>query len=174
MPARVTASIDELAGLHEHCRAGRLYEIERWIERGHPLQLEDGVVVRGRRRPSALETALERGDHSMALVLLCNGYDPDREPYSPLDQVLEARRWDLLDLLLEWGADPRQVSPGQVFGTYQTEIFERFRALGVDLTAYNELAEVLANLLGSGEDRMHGRGALELSAPDGAGVGAAT
>jgi hypothetical protein len=50
----------------------------------------------------------------------------------------------LLDLLLEWGADPHQVCLTDLFGTYDSRLFERFRDLGVDLTEGHELAETLA------------------------------
>src|SRR5690606_19162861 len=55
------------------------------------------------------------------------------------------RRWDLLDLLLEWGADPNDVDLEHLFGTYQTELFERFLKLGVDFTVGHVLAETLAH-----------------------------
>jgi len=51
------------------------------------------------------------------------------------------RRWDLLDLLLNWGAD---ASLSDLFDTYNSTLYEPFRNRGVDLTAYHELAETLA------------------------------
>ena len=56
---------------------------------------------------------------------------------------LRNRRWDLLDLLLEWGADPKSVSVGDLFDSYNSKLFERFRELSVDLTAGHELAYAL-------------------------------
>jgi len=75
---------------------------------------------------------------------LCNGYDPDLESRCPLDFALRARRWDLVDLLLEWGADPRRASLSDLFDSYNSDLLERFHALGVDLTANHELAGALA------------------------------
>jgi len=103
------------------------------------------MTVKGRRLPSALEIALEAGNHALTLLLLCNGYDPNLERDSPLDLALRARRWDLLDLLLDWGADPQRVSLSDLFDTYQSDLFTRFSALGVDLTANHELARALAD-----------------------------
>jgi hypothetical protein len=91
-----------------------------------------------------LEIALEARNHALVLLLLCNGYDPNIEPGCPLDLALRARRWDLLDMLLEWGADVQQVSLSDLFDTYNSELWARFRSLGVDLTAGHELAEALA------------------------------
>jgi len=143
--ARTTADPDELADLHRLCREGHLYEVERWIQAGRPLQLAEGVTVNPRRRfKSALEIALEAGNHSLTLLLLANGYDPNEERYCPLDQALRDRRFDLVDLLLAWGADPHRVDLEDLFGTYNSELFERFRKLGVDLTTDHALAFTLA------------------------------
>src|SRR5262249_19841760 len=89
--------------------------------------------------------ALKAGHQALALLLLCNDYDPNLEPLSPLDLALCTRRWDLLDLLLEWGTDPRRVCLTHLFDTYRMELFERFLALGVDLTANHHLAQALAD-----------------------------
>jgi len=142
---RTTPDPGALTKLHQLCREGRLYDIEDWIRAGHPLQAAQGTTVKGRRLTSALEIALEAGTHALTLLLLCNGYDPNLERDSPLDLALRARRWDLLDLLLDWGADPQRVSLSDLFDTYQSDLFARFSALGVDLTANHELAQALAD-----------------------------
>jgi hypothetical protein len=113
---------------HRFCRQGRLHDVERWIEAGGPLQLARAAPQPRRRTASALEIALERQDQALLLLLLCNSYDLQSEPGSPLDDALRARRWDLLELLLEWGADPHRVSLEDLFGTYDSQLFERFRA----------------------------------------------
>lgn len=145
LPPRTTADPDELRELHELCREGRLYDVEDWIRSGRPVQLEKGPSPSPRHWRSALEIALEDGNHALLLLLLCNGYDPNLEEYSPLNRALRSRRLDLLDLLLEWGADPHRVDLDDLFGTYTTEMFERFQDLGVDLTAGHVLAENLAH-----------------------------
>lgn len=148
-PGRTTRQLcatrvsDDLSGLRSLCRDGRLYDVERWIDSGKPLQL-DQLPSRGRRPESALEIALDRGDQALVLLLLCNGYDPNREATSPLDRALRRRRRDLLDLLLDWGADPRHVTLDDLFATYDSELWERFRGLGIDLIARHALAEALA------------------------------
>ena len=43
------------------------------------------------------------------------------------------------DLLLEWGTDPRDIFVSDLLDTYDSKLFEKFRALGVDLTAGHEL-----------------------------------
>ncbi len=140
----MTSEPEKLAELHRLCREGRLYDVERWIKFGRPLQLAPGTPVRPRPRSSALEIALEDGNHALVLLLLLNGYDPNLEPQSPLDLALRTRRSDLLDLVLESGADPHRVSLSDLFDSYSTELMERFRTMGVDLTASHELASALA------------------------------
>jgi len=142
--AAATADPESLAELHQLCREGRVYDVERWIKAARPLQIEEDGSPKSRRATSALRIALEARSHSLVHLLLCNGYDPNLEPNSPLDLALQARRWDLLDLLLEWGTDPHRVDLEDLFGTYNSKLFERFRALGVDMTSGHALGETLA------------------------------
>lgn len=143
-PPRTTAATEELAQLHRLCREGRLYEAERWIRAGRPLQITPGTPIKRARATSALEIAVQTGNHALVYLLLSNGYDANQELRCPLDLALRARRLDLVNLLLEWGADPHDVDLGDLFDTYNSELFERFQGLGVDLTAGHALAESLA------------------------------
>jgi ankyrin repeat protein len=133
---------DDLTELHALCRDSRLYDVERWIASNRPLQLARSASHR--RVQSALETAIETGNHSLALLLLANGYDANEEVFSPLDLPLRNRRLDLLALLLDWGADPHAVDLDDLFGTYNSELFERFRLLGVDFCDGHALAAAIA------------------------------
>lgn len=142
---RSTSNAEALKELHQLCKESRLYEVERWIQAGKPLQLEDPSLVSRRHFNFALEIALEREDHALTVLLLCNGYDPNLEEYSPLDAALQSGRMDLLDLLLDWGADPNDVDLAELFDTYDSDLFQRFRDLGVDLTAGRSLAWTLAH-----------------------------
>jgi hypothetical protein len=87
--------------------------------------------------------AVECDSRALVLLLLCNGYDLELEQESPLNFALQCRRWDMVDLLLEWGADPHIVSLEDLFGSYRRELFEGFRDLGVDLCADHALAEAV-------------------------------
>jgi hypothetical protein len=72
-----------------------------------------------------LQIALEGGQHSLAFLPLRSGYRLELERYAPLDMVLEARRWDLVELLVEWGADLRSADVYTVLNTYNVELYER-------------------------------------------------
>src|SRR5712691_6057481 len=124
-PARTATEPGELAELHRLCREGRLYEVERWIRIGRPVQIAQGTLVKRTRVTSALEIAVQAGNHALVLLLLSNGYDPNQKLRCPLDVALRVRRFDLVSLLLEWGVDPHCVDLGDLFGTYNSDLFGR-------------------------------------------------
>jgi len=136
-------SPDDVRPLHQLCREGRFYDVERWIAEGKPLQLTPEALPRGARPKTALQIALETGQHSLATLLLQNGYRLELERYAPLDLALRFRRWDLFDLLLDWGGDLRSVDVYTVLDTYNADLYERFRASGFDLTERHEMASIL-------------------------------
>ena len=139
----LAAHADDVAELVQFCKAGRVYDVERWLQAGRPVQVSLEVPRKGQRKRSALEVSIECRNHALELLLLCNGYDQNHEVENPLDLALRTRQWDLVDLLLEWGADPHRVDLEDFFGTYRSELFERFWELGVNLTADHALAEAL-------------------------------
>jgi hypothetical protein len=142
---RLAGDVGELSGLLAACKAGRLYDAEAWIQSGGPLQLNKEATARATRLSSPLTVAVKAGNGDLLRLLLCNGYRAELEPSSPLDPVLALRRWDMLDLLLAWGADPKRADIGSILDTYQTAIFERFWSAGVDLAADGVMAFTLAN-----------------------------
>lgn len=141
----VAESLDEVEDLHRLCGEGRIYDIETWIKAGRPVQLAPEARPRGRRISTALQIALEAGQQSLLLLLLCNGYRLDLEPVCPLTRALAARRWDYVDLFWRWGADPRRVSADTIFDTYNSALFDRFHTAGVDFLAHHALADALGN-----------------------------
>src|SRR2546428_5468611 len=93
LPARTTMEPEELAELHQLCREGRLYDVERWIRVGRPVQIAQGTPVKRARVTSALEIAAQSGNHALVLLLLSNGYDPNQELCCPLD--VDRIRWKI-------------------------------------------------------------------------------
>src|SRR5262245_50153071 len=136
---------EDLSVLHQMCRDGRVYDVERWIAEGKPLQLAPDAVRKGTRPKAALEIALDSGQHSLALLLLSHGYKLEVERYVPLDLALRTRRWDLVDLLLERGADLQSADVYAVLNTYNVALYERFRAAGYDLTEGHEMGAILGH-----------------------------
>lgn len=117
----------------------------RTIAEGKPLQLAPDTILKRTRPKSALQIALESGQHSLASLLLSSGYRLELERYAALDIALQARRWDMVDLLLEWGADLKSADVYTVLNTYNVELYERFRAAGYDLTERHEMGAILGH-----------------------------
>jgi len=138
-------SPEDIRLLLQLCRFGRLYDVERWIDDGKPLQLTPEALPKGARPKTALQIALETGQHSLATLLLRNGYRLVFERYAPLDLALRSRRWDLFDLLLDWGADLKSVGIYTVLETYNTDLYERFWSSGYNLTERHAMASVLGH-----------------------------
>jgi ankyrin repeat protein len=136
---------EDVRPLHQLCREGRLYDVERWIAEGKPLQLTPEAVPKKTRPKTALKIAIETGQHSLVTLLLRNGYRLELERYSPLDLALRSRRWDLFDLLLDFGGDMRSVDVYTVLETYNADLYERFRAAGYDLTERHAMASILGH-----------------------------
>jgi len=138
-------SLEDVRPLHQLCREGRLYDVEGWIVDGKPLQVAPEALPKRSRSKTALQITLETGQHSLATLLLRNGYQLGLERYSPLDLALRSRRWDLFDLLMEWGGDLKGVDAFTVLETYNTDLYERFRAAGYDLTKHHAIADILGH-----------------------------
>jgi hypothetical protein len=123
-----------------------VYDAERWIRAGRPLQ---ALVYKASKKPrieTPLHAAIRTKHRDLVLLLLCNGYRLELEPTdwdSVLNVALSNRSFDLFDLLLKWGADPKNVDLSTLFDTYKTDLFERFDDLGIDLTKGHALAEAL-------------------------------
>jgi ankyrin repeat protein len=127
------------------CREGRLFDVDRWISEGKPIQIHPQSIAKNTRPKTALQIALETGQHSLVFLLLSRGYQLALERYGPLDLALQARRWDLFDLLLQWGADLKSVDVHTLLNTYNTALYERFSAAGYDLTAGHKMASLLGH-----------------------------
>jgi hypothetical protein len=141
---RVAKDFTEIAALLELCKQGRIYDVERWIQAGKPLQLAFRDVPSYQQIETPLVLALESHQFGLTLLLLCNGYRTDLEPHSPLDIALQDRAGDYVDLLLAWGADPTAADPDAVLDTYQISMMERFWTLRCDLTRERSLAYYLS------------------------------
>jgi hypothetical protein len=101
------------------CRERRLYDVERWIAEGKPLQLAPDAILKGTRPKTALQIALEGGQHSLAF-LLSSGYRLELERYAPLDMALgyhvRAGNEKGINLCLWAGADAHAPAPNPELG----------------------------------------------------------
>jgi len=100
------------------CEAGSIYAVERWIQDGKPLQVVPTAELYPM-NPTALTTAIEQDLEDLFILLLCNGYDPNGDAWSPLDSVLDANHLRFVDLLCSWGADLSKADPKLVIAPIQ-------------------------------------------------------
>lgn len=124
-------------------KGGRLYSIEKWIQEGRPIQARSYRLEK-RSASTPMSAAIESRQHDLVLLFLCNGYDPNADPICHLDTALRLRAWDIVDLLLDWGADPTKVEPEYVLDTYRSDLMERFLSLGTDFITSHPLASYLS------------------------------
>lgn len=139
---------EELRELVQLCLAGRVYDVERWIQEGRPIQATTYKRPRKAAVVSPLRTAIRKRHRDLVLLLLCNGCRLDLEIddwNSLLDEALKVRAYDILDLLLKWGADPTRVRTYNVLDTYKTDLIDLFWRAGVDYTQDRELVGFLAH-----------------------------
>ena len=134
----------ELEGLLALCRAGRLFDVEEWIRAGKPVARPTDTGS-GRRGRIPLQVAMEQGFHSLVQVLLEGGAPPTEGHYVALDHAVELRRPDLAALLLEHGADVRDVSMRYLLDVWQPDLVELFLSHGASLVHDKPIAWALIN-----------------------------
>ena len=92
------ASYEEIQPLIALCKAGRLFDVQKWIASGRPINPPSELKIR---KKSPLELAIALGFHSLVEVLLEGGTLVEDQRYSPLNHALGKRRLDLIMLLAE-------------------------------------------------------------------------
>src|ERR1700722_20404233 len=111
------------------CRAGRLYEIEQWIADGRSLDISE-AIKHGRQR-SLLEIAVEVGFHSL-VELIAKHETGQSAKDAALGDAVSSRRLDLVDLLLDNGADIKAVPLADVLLTWEPKLIRFFLDHGAD------------------------------------------
>jgi hypothetical protein len=139
---------EDIRDLIRLCSTGRVYDVEHWIQGGRPIQALNYKRPRKAAVLSPLRTAIRKKHRDLVLLLMCNGYRLDlegNERNSVLDEALTLRAFDIVDLLLEWGADPSMVSTYNVIDTYRTELIDTFWKAGVAYSTDPEFVLYLAH-----------------------------
>jgi hypothetical protein len=98
------------------CRAGRLYEIEKWIAAGKPLDVSE-ATKRGRHK-SLLEVVIETGFHG-SVELIAKHETSQSAKAGALGDAVSSRKLDLVELLLANGADIKAVPLADVLFTWE-------------------------------------------------------
>jgi len=120
------------------CRAGRLFEIEKWIADGKSLDISE-AIKRGRQR-SLLEIAVEVGFHSLVELIAKNGTSQSAKD-SALHEAVSSPRLDLVELLLANGAAIKAVRLVDVLLTWEPKLIRLFLDHGADCLEGRPFAE---------------------------------
>jgi hypothetical protein len=136
---------EDIKPLLDLCKAGKLFHVQEWIAAGKPVN-PPPIPKKGRRGKSPLETAIERGFHSLIEVLLRAGAVIEPEGVdSPMNKALQLRRLDIVKLLVEHGFDPRTVDMQRVFDSWDPEIMTYFIERGADIETGRPFAYAFSN-----------------------------
>jgi len=138
-------NFSEILPLIELCGHGKLYEVEEWIIAGKPLQGEPPDDRKLQRLLTPLEIAAAKGFHSLAGLLLANGYDPNGDDRSPLTEPVRSRDREMVVLLLKFGANPNDADFCEVLETYDRNLMDLFIEAGVDPCNGNAVARALSH-----------------------------
>lgn len=137
---KVASTLAELQHLLEFCKAGKLFEVQVWITSGRPVNLPR-PPGNGTRPRSPLDIAIELGFHSLVQVLLEAGACAENGTLDgPMLRALEKKRLDIIQLLVEHGAYPKEIDMRTVFSTWDPDIMEYFVEQGADVEAGRPLA----------------------------------
>lgn len=140
-PSPHLGGVRDLARL---CEQGCLHSVEQWFRDRSSRHAVDHRFSRTSRSSSPRQLAVESHQYDVVHLLLFKGYAMDLEEESPLNSTLKPRDWEVLDLLLAWGADPKRAEAGIAPDTYQPSLMGRFREFGLDLSRDHALAHCLA------------------------------
>ncbi len=120
---------DQAKALVALCRAGRLYEIEKWTAAGKSLDIS-ATIKRGR-QTTLLQIAVQTGFHSLVeLIARCDTNQSSKN--AALADAASARRLDLVELLLAHGADIKSVPLADVLLTWEPKMIRFFLDHGAD------------------------------------------
>jgi hypothetical protein len=120
------------------CRAGRLYDIGRWIAAGRSLDIS--ASSRRRRPETLLVVAVETGFHSLVDLVSKNEQSADVKT-AALCAAVSAKRMDIIELLCANGADPKTVPLDSVLFEWDPKLIRYFLDRGADPLEGHPFAE---------------------------------
>ena len=126
MPKR-EALPDDLAEFVGLCRVGKLFAVQEWIRLRKRFRCPDGNF-----RTTPLRVAVETGFHSLVEVLLQADTDQEEKDWA-LSHAISSRRLDLIELLVEYGANLGSVAFHEVVHSRHPGIIRWFVERGHDL-----------------------------------------
>jgi hypothetical protein len=132
--ARAPEDTKELVNL---CRTGRLYEIEKWIADGKPLDVPA-------KYGSLLQVAVQTGFHSL-IELIAKHENNQSSKNAALADAVALHRLDFIELLVENGAEVKSVPFSDVLLEWNPHIFRFFLDRGADAVEGSPFAVAFTN-----------------------------
>ena len=126
--ATSTAISEDGKELVHFCRTGRLYDIEKWIAGGKPLEVR---AAKNRKNKTLLQIAVETGFHSM-VELIAKHETSQLSKKAALADSVSQRRLDFVELLVENGAEITSVPLADVLLTWEPRLMRFFLDRGAD------------------------------------------
>ncbi len=127
--AAASSSAEAARELITLCRAGKLYEIERWIAAGKSLDIS-GAIKRGR-QITLLQMAVETGFYSL-VELIAKHETTQSSKDAALADATSTRQLDFVELLLANGANVKSVPLADVLLTWEPKMIRFFLDRGAD------------------------------------------
>lgn len=126
--SRVELTPIESKALVNLCRAGKLYDVEGWIEAEKSIRPAPEI------RKTPLTVALDLGFHSLVELLIRYEDRPEIKNRA-LAFAVEAKRLDLIELLVANGAQVESVPLADVLAIWEPSIIDFFLRNGADVVA---------------------------------------
>ena len=125
---------DDSKELLRLCRTGRLYDVEKWILEGKPLDIP------GSKKQTLLQVAVETEFHSL-VGLVAKHETSQASKNAALADAVSMRRLDFVELLADNGADVASVPLADVLLGWEPKIIRFFLDHGADPVAGSPFAE---------------------------------
>jgi ankyrin repeat protein len=121
-----TLTSEDAKSLIHLCRAGRLYEVEKWIASGKSIQTPAEV------RKTPLHIAIDSGFHSL-IELLARHESRQEVKNQALSLAVSEKRLDFVELLVAHGAQPRSIPLADVLLNWEPAMIRFFLENGADV-----------------------------------------
>ncbi len=123
-------TIEDSKALLALCRAGKLYDIDRWIASGKSILTDPSI------KKTPLLAAVDTGFHSLVELLARN--EPRQEQKDrPLAAAVENKRMDMVEVLVEHGARIQAIPFVEVLYTWDRPLMQFFLDRGAGVVTGN-------------------------------------
>ena len=120
------------------CRAGKLYDVERWIASGRSILTAPSI------KKTPLLTAIDAGFHSLVELIARNESRQEQKDRA-LATAVDHRRLDMVEVLVQHGARIQAVRLEDVLLTWDRPLIQFFLDRGADVVTDNPFMYAFQN-----------------------------